>query len=117
MFYKPLVQDFASKYKYTFIGYILLIVLFFPIEGIVLPKVYGKVFDKIKSSSTFPEFWNIGKNISQQNLPGMLTILLFVWLVIIGSGGVKHHLESILVPEYFAHIREIGCLSTTDLYT
>lgn len=107
MFYKPLVQDFAFKYKYTFIGYILLIVLFFPIEGIVLPKVYGKVFDKIKSSSTFPEFWNIGKNISQQNLPGMLTILLLVWLVIIGSGGVKHHLESILVPEYFAHIREI----------
>lgn len=107
MFYKPLVQDFISKYKYTFIGYVLLIVIFFPIEGVVLPKVYGKVFEKIKSASSFPDFWNIGKNITQQNLPGMLMILVIVWILIIGSGGVKHHLESILVPEFFAHIREI----------
>lgn len=107
MFYKPLVQDFVSKYKYTFIGYVLLIVIFFPIEGVVLPKVYGKVFEKIKAASSFPDFWNIGKNITQQNLPGMLMILVLVWILIIGSGGVKHHLESILVPEFFAHIREI----------
>ena len=53
MFYKPLVQDFVTKYKYTFIGYVLLIVLFFPIEGIVLPKVYGKVFEKIKVANKF----------------------------------------------------------------
>lgn len=107
MFYKPLVQDFVSKYKYTFIGYVLLIVIFFPIEGVVLPKVYGKVFEKIKAANSFPDFWNIGKNITQQNLPGMLMILVLVWILIIGSGGVKHHLESILVPEFFAHIREI----------
>ena len=107
MFYKPLVQDFVSKYKYTFIGYVLLIVIFFPIEGIVLPKVYGKVFEKIKASNSFPDFWNIGQNISQMNLPGVLVLLVLVWILIIGSGGVKHHLESILVPEYFAHIREI----------
>ena len=107
MFYKPLVHDFVSKYKYTFIGYVLLIVIFFPIEGIVLPKVYGKVFEKIKASSSFPDFWNIGQNISQMNLPGVLVLLVLVWILIIGSGGVKHHLESILVPEYFAHIREI----------
>ena len=107
MFYKPLVHDFVSKYKYTFIGYVLLIVIFFPIEGIVLLKVYGKVFEKIKASSSFPDFWNIGQNITQLNLPGVLVLLVLVWILIIGSGGVKHHLESILVPEYFAHIREI----------
>lgn len=107
MFYKPLVQDFIAKYKYTFIGYVILIVIFFPIEGIVLPKVYGKVFEKMKLASAFPDFWDIGKNIGDQNLPGVLVLLVLVWLLIIGSGGVKHHLESILVPEYFAHIREI----------
>ena len=107
MFYKPLVHDFVSKYKYTFIGYVLLIIIFFPIEGIVLPKVYGKVFEKIKAANSFPDFWNIGQNISQLNLPGVLVLLVLVWILIIGSGGVKHHLESILVPEYFAHIREI----------
>ena len=107
MFYKPLVQDFVTKYKYRFIGYVLLIVLFFPIEGIVLPKVYGKVFEKLKVANTFPDFWNFGKNISEQNLPGILSILVLVWLLIIGSGGMKHHLESLLVPEFFSHIREI----------
>lgn len=107
MFYKPLVQDFVSKHKYTFIGYVLLIVIFFPIEGIVLPKVYGKVFEKIKAANSFPDFWNIGQNITQLNLPGVLVLLVLVWILIIGSGGVKHHLESVLVPEYFAHIREI----------
>lgn len=107
MFYKPLVQDFVSKHKYTFIGYVLLIVVFFPIEGIVLPKVYGKVFEKIKAANSFPDFWNIGQNITQLNLPGVLVLLVLVWILIIGSGGVKHHLESVLVPEYFAHIREI----------
>lgn len=107
MFYKPLVQDFVTKYKYTFTGYILLIVIFFPIEGIVLPKVYGKVFEKLKVANKFPDIWNFGKNISEQNLPGILSILVLVWLLIIGSGGMKHHLESLLVPEYFAHIREI----------
>lgn len=107
MFYKPLVQDFITKYKYTFIGYVLLIVIFFPIEGIVLPKVYGKVFEKIKAANSFPDFWNFGENITKQNLPGMLVLLVLVWILIIGSGGVKHHLESVLVPEYFEHIREI----------
>lgn len=107
MFYKPLVQDFITKYRYTFIGYVLLIVIFFPIEGIVLPKVYGKVFEKIKAANSFPDFWNFGENITKQNLPGMLVLLVLVWILIIGSGGVKHHLESVLVPEYFEHIREI----------
>ena len=65
------------------------------------------MFEKIKAANSFPDFWNIGQNISQLNLPGVLVLLVLVWILIIGSGGVKHHLESILVPEYFAHIREI----------
>ena len=107
MLFKPLVLDFITKYKTTFIFYVLLIVIFFPIEGIVLPKVYGKVFEQLKTSKVFPDIWNFGENLSEQNLPGMLSMLVIVWVFIIGSDSVKHYLESTLVPEYFAHIREI----------
>jgi len=107
MLFKPLVLDFITKYKTTFIFYVLLVVIFFPIEGIVLPKVYGKVFEQIKTTNMFPDIWNFGENISKQNLPGTLSILVLVWILIIGSGSVKHYLEATLVPEYFAHIREI----------
>ena len=46
MFYKPLVHDFVSKYKYTFIGYVLLIVIFFPIEGLYCQRYMEKCLKK-----------------------------------------------------------------------
>ena len=53
MIYKILVQDFASDHKWKLIAYIILIFAFFPIESIFLPKIYGKLFEKIASISNF----------------------------------------------------------------
>lgn len=106
LFFKNFVENFALENKWTIIIYILIIVLFFPFESVVLPKIYGTLFDKLKDGVK-GDFFDIVKNLKQMNLQGSIFAVLIAWLVIVLSYGAKHHLEAILVPDFFAHIRKV----------
>ena len=106
LFFKNFVENFALENKWTIIIYILIIVLFFPFESVVLPKIYGSLFDKLKDGVK-GDFFDIVKNLKQMNLQGSIFAVLVAWLVIVLSYGAKHHLEAILVPDFFAHIRKV----------
>ena len=106
LFFKNFVHNFALENKWTIITYILIIILFFPFESVVLPKIYGSLFDQLKDGIK-GDFSDILKNLKEMNLQGSIFAALFAWLVIVLSYGAKHHLESILVPDFFAHIRKV----------
>ena len=116
MIYKILVQDFVGEHKWEFITYILLIVLFFPIEGILLPKIYGQMFEKIKTISSFTDIYNWRENMSKMNFPGALTILIGLWGLVIVSYSAKNHIESLLIPSYFSYLRDIIFKNTIYAY-
>jgi ABC-type multidrug transport system fused ATPase/permease subunit len=116
MIYKLLVQDFVGQHKWEFITYILLIVLFFPIEGILLPKVYGQMFEKIKTISSFTDIYNWRENMSKMNFPGALTVLIGLWGLVIVSYSAKNHIESLLIPSYFSYLRDIIFKNTINSY-
>ena len=106
LFFNFFVENFALENKWTIIVYILIIILFFPFESVVLPKIYGSLFDQLKDGVK-GDFFDIVKNLKQMNLQGSIFAVLLAWLVIVLSYGAKHHLEATLVPDFFAHIRKV----------
>lgn len=106
MFFDIFVKGFLEEFKYTLLFYVLLIVIFFPFEAVVLPQIYGNIFDTIKSNIPNVSIFNWYENIKIQNFQGALVSVMIAWTIITLSFGVKHHLESILVPEFMSHIRK-----------
>ena len=106
LFFKNFATNFALENKWTIVIYILIIVLFFPFESVVLPKIYGSLFDQLKDGIK-GDFSNVFENLQKMNLQGSIFAVLIAWLVIVLSYGAKHHLEAILIPDFYAHIRKV----------
>jgi ATP-binding cassette subfamily B protein len=107
MIWKLLITDFAKDHLWKFIVYIILILVFFPIEAIVLPKVYGKMFDQVKSISKFTDIFNWKDNFKKMNFQGSLVLLVVLWFLVICSYTAKNFLETHLIPDYYSHIRDV----------
>ncbi len=107
IFFDVFVKGFLEEYKYTLIAYILIIVIFFPMEAVLLPKLYGNLFDTIKNNIPNVSIFNIFDNIQLQNFQGSVVGIVIAWGLILISLGVKHHLETTLVPEFMSNIRRI----------
>ena len=107
MIWKLLIADFAKDHIWKFIVYILLILIFFPIEAIVLPKVYGKMFEQVKSISKFSDIFNWKDNLKKMNFQGSLVLLVILWFLVICSYTAKNYIETHLVPNYYSHIRDV----------
>jgi ABC-type multidrug transport system fused ATPase/permease subunit len=107
MIWKLLISDFAKDHIWKFIVYIILILVFFPIEAIALPKVYGKMFDQVKSISKFSDIFNWTDNFKKMNFQGSLVILVILWFLVICSYTAKNFIETHLVPDYYSHIRDV----------
>ena len=107
MIYKLLVSDFAKEHLWKFIAYILLVIVFFPIEGILLPKIYGQMFEQIKSISNFSDIYNWRENFKKMNFSGSLVALIGLWFLVICSYTAKHQIEAALIPTYFSYLRDM----------
>ncbi len=107
MFFEVFVKGFLEEYKYTLLVYVLIIIIFFPMEAVLLPKLYGNLFDTIKNTIPNVSIFNIFDNIQLKNFQGSVAGIIIVWGVILISLGVKHHLETTLMPEFMSHIRRL----------
>jgi len=114
MLFKPLVLDFLSENIWTFIAYILIILAFFPIKSVILPNIYGMMFDQIKTISKFTDIYNFRENFSKMNFPGALVALIALWIVVILSSSVKSYIESLLIPGYFTYLRQLLFAKTVN---
>ena len=107
IFFDVFVKGFLEEYKYTLIFYVIFIILFFPLEAVLLPKLYGNLFEKMKDTITKVPFTDFLNNLEKQNFQGSVLGILIAWFVIVLSYGGKHHFESILVPDFMSHMRKI----------
>ena len=116
MLFKSLVLDFLSGHIWEFIAYVLIILVFFPIQSILLPTIYGKMFDKIKTISKFSDIYNWRHNFAVMNFPGALVTLIILWVVVLGADLAKSYTESLLIPMYHAFLRKLLFEKTVHSY-
>jgi ABC-type multidrug transport system fused ATPase/permease subunit len=106
MFYDIFVFNFLKKHYLSLFFYLFVIFSNFPLESVALPRVYGILFDKIKAFKN-EDLWDIQNNLMKMNFSGSVIAVMIIWSIIIIAYGVKHHLESSLVPGYMNYIRKI----------
>ena len=104
MFLEILSQFYESN-KATVIFYFVIVFLLMPIEAVVIPELYGKMFDGIKELKEFPSIYDFYNNIKADNFAGILTILSAVWILSLVFGVFKYISESYLAPQFQGFIR------------
>ena len=112
MIYKELVSTFLKKYKAQFTIYFILILIIFPIESIVLPQLYGKVFTKIQNKKIDGAFKIINKITSKQ----FIFIIIAIWVLVILLQISKKYMESNIIPNYLSFLRNKIFSKTIDNY-
>ena len=116
MLFKTLVTDFIGQHIWEFVLYICLIILFYPIESIIIPKVYGIMFDQIKNISKFTDIYNWRENFAKMNFQGSLIILILLWCVTLITEIIKSNADAHLVPTYFSYLKQIVFEKTMHSY-
>ena len=98
-------EHFKSNYLYIIL-FILIIALINPLQSVVLSRLYGNLFDIIHKNSTYKSFFDIN-NIFNMNVPGLLTLISFVYIILGILYLSKNYLETIIIPNYFKYLREL----------
>ncbi len=104
--FEKFFYDFVVQHKVTFLVYAFVIFFFFPLEGVVLPKVYGVMFDKMKPSSSYPKLFDFWNNLKKGHFAGYIILMIIVWAFILFGDNWKQYIESTLIPQYFSFLRE-----------
>ena len=115
-YFEPLITNFYKENQFDLLTYSIVVLTYLSFQGIAMPNVYGKLFEKFESTKTFPNIFDFKKNFQEGNIGFVLIILIILWLIVLGGDAVKNYYESILVPEYLAFIREIIYSKTIETY-
>lgn len=115
-YFEPLITNFYKENQTDLLTYTIVVLIYLSFQGIAMPNVYGKLFEKFESTKTFPNIFDFKKNFQEKNIGFILIILIILWLIVLGGDAVKNYYESILVPEYLAFIREIIYSKTVETY-
>jgi len=115
-YFEPLITNFYKENQTDLLTYSIVVLTYLSFQGIAMPNVYGKLFEKFESTKTFPNIFDFKKNFQEGNIGFVLIILIILWLIVLGGDAVKNYYESILVPEYLAFIREIIYSKTVETF-
>ena len=105
MIYETLVAPFLKENAKTFIVYSIIVLIFFPLEGLAIPSITGKIFDQLSSGNLGKIDTGFFENIKLGNVPGLMSLLAITWMIITIVYGLKHHVEGKLIPDYLSHVR------------
>ena len=108
MIYKYLILEYFKNNKIILISYLISILLTYPFEVFLLPKLYSKIINKVKDGK-------ISKNISKINLLdslkkqdfiGLVT-KLFIFLILFSViDRIKNYIHSVMYPKYKMWLRD-----------
>lgn len=115
-FFEPLIIDFYKENKFDLLTYVTVVISYLSIQGIAMPNIYGKLFEKLESTKIFPDIFEFKTNYKQENIGFILLILVIIWLIVLGGDAIKNYYESRLVPEYLAFIRELIYKKTIETF-
>lgn len=98
-----------------FVFYFIVIMFTFPLESVLLPKLYGKLFEQLKSDkSPLNNVFNVFENIKSFNAPGIMIIISFSWFIISSAHALKQSLEAKITPKYLGYIRNVIFSATIE---
>lgn len=106
MLFNILFYEHFKKNYIQIIIFILVIALINPIQSVGLSRLYGHLFDIIHKNTSYKSFFDIN-NIFTYNVPGIIALISFVYIIIGILYLTKNYLETLIVPNYFKYLREL----------
>lgn len=100
-----ILSKFFNQNRLSIILYFLLVFLLMPIDAVIIPELYGKLFDTLKEIKNYPSIFDVFNNIKTQNFAGILSLISFVWFISLIFSALKYLYESDIVPRFQAFIR------------
>jgi len=107
MLFKKLFLDFFNENKKIMLIHLLILIILFPIEAIVISRLFGNLFDSIKIDKQKVSFLDYYENIKKLNTSGIIVVIILIWLSISLLYFIKNYMESIILPKYLLYIRNL----------
>ena len=89
-----LFGNFIRENKSQYIIFFILVLISYPVKSILLPKMYGKLFDSLKTGST--------------DLDASKRIVLYIillWILSQTTASGISYIQSYIVPKYYMYFR------------
>jgi ABC-type bacteriocin/lantibiotic exporters, contain an N-terminal double-glycine peptidase domain len=89
-----LFGNFIRENKSQYIIFFILVLISYPVKSILLPKMYGKLFDSLKTGST--------------DLDASKRIVLYIillWILSQSTASGISYIQSYIVPKYYMYFR------------
>lgn len=104
--FKKLITDFVTENKSLVGLYIVVIIFTWPTEALLLSNQYSNLVTSLKTKTSFNNIFQFQKNIKQENVFGIITLILLIWLGLIVFYRIKYSMEQKLFPVYMSYIRQ-----------
>lgn len=117
MFWNELVLKFLLQNKKIIFFYIITTILIFPLESVVLPKIYGKLFESIKTQN-LPNLMNyVFKNIKNYSSTGIIWSIIIIWVFLILLKYINNIYDGEITGNSLSFIREKIFSKTLDKFS
>lgn len=107
MFWDKILFDFIKQNYVSFICYLSILLFMYPMEDLIIPNLFGKLYDTIKDKSTYGNPYNIIDNIKKLNTPGIMISIVGIYIIVLIGDHFKNVLESVLSPGYLKYLRTL----------
>lgn len=89
-----------------------------PFQSVILPKLYGLLFDSFKSGiNTQANHTNMWESIKSLNTPGLMYLVLFVYVLLAIMYTTKNYIEAFLIPSFLSFSRQHIFAQTLEKYS
>lgn len=107
MFFQKLLFDYIAENVIFVAIYVLLLLLIFPLEDIVIPRMFGRLYETIKDKKTYGDPLNIFENMKNMNTPGILTWIIAIYIFTLLAENLKFYIDSYISPGYLKYLRSL----------
>ena len=105
MFWDKILFDFIKQNYIYFISYSSILLFMYPLEDLIIPKLFGKLYETIKDSSTYGNPLNFVDNLKKMNTPGLMLLVVIIYIVVLAGDFIKYNIESSIIPGYLKYLR------------
>ena len=72
-----ILSSFFNDNRLSIILYFLIVFLLMPIDAVVIPELYGKLFETLKELQNYPSIFDVFNNVQENNFRWSIGINIF----------------------------------------
>lgn len=129
--YKRLLFDYVRENKWTVVAFAIVIMFTLPVESVLLPYFYSRIFEGIRSgshSSTAPKkgfglpsmfdsLEGMWKSCTRGDTPGLFYTVVLIWMGVLVAYIAKHTLIARITPSYMSFVRQRLFAGVVELHS